>query len=122
MLDLGLAQPGEWAALWPVDPPRVPRDNPGVPLWLSFGNLARRQKQAFIDALRLHAAAGAAPHGPRVYEDEGQDHVGSARLCYADERIYTWLRSKRLADAPACRARLCARSSHANEWSHGATG
>jgi poly(3-hydroxybutyrate) depolymerase len=100
VFDLGLGMPGEWAALWAVDPTRVPGQDPGVPLWLSFGNLARRQKQAFIAALRLHPAAGAAPHGARIYEDEGQDHVGSARLAYADERIYAWLLSKQLADAP----------------------
>jgi predicted peptidase len=100
VFDLGLRQPGEWAALWAVDPTRVPQQDPGVPLWLSFGNLARRQKQAFIDTLRLHPAAGAAPHGARIYEDEGQDHVGSARLAYVDERIYRWLLSKQLADTP----------------------
>jgi predicted peptidase len=100
VLDLGLAQPGEWAALWPVDPTRVPREDPGVPTWLSFGNLARRQKQAFIGALRLHAAPGTAPHGSRVYEDEGQDHVGSARRAYADERIYRWLLTKQVSDPP----------------------
>ena len=101
VLDLGLRLPGTWAALWAVDPTRVPQEDPGVPTWLSFGNLARRQKQGFIDALRLHPAVGAAPHGARIHEDEGQDHVGSARLAYADERIYTWLLSRLLPDPPA---------------------
>jgi hypothetical protein len=27
----------------------------------------------------------------RVYDDEGDDHVGAARRAYADERIYSWL-------------------------------
>lgn len=98
--DVGLLLPGCWAALWAVDPTRVPVEDPGAPVWLSFGNLARRQKEAFIHALRLHRAGGAAPHGARIWEDEGEDHVGSARLAYADERIYAWLLSKRLPDAP----------------------
>lgn len=99
--DLGLLLPGRWAALWPVDPTRVPAEDPGAPVWLSFGNLARRQKQGFIDALRLHPAGGAAPHGTRIWEDEGQDHVGSARLAYGDERIYVWLLSRQLPETSA---------------------
>lgn len=99
--DVGLLLPGRWAALWSVDPTRVPVEDPGAPVWLSFGNLARRQKQAFIDALRLHPAGGAAPHGTRIWEDEGEDHVGSARRAYGDERIYRWLLSRELAEAPA---------------------
>lgn len=101
VFDLGLAQPDAWAALWPVDPTRVPREDPGAPVWLSFGSIARRLKEPFVTALRLHPAGGAAPHGSRIWEDEGQDHVGSARLAYGDERIYTWLLSKRLPDPPA---------------------
>ncbi|HET7462870.1 MAG TPA: hypothetical protein VFJ82_16570 [Longimicrobium sp.] len=99
--DVGLLLAGRWAALWAVDPTRVPVEDPGAPVWLSFGNLARRQKGAFIDALRLHPAGGAAPHGARIWEDEGEDHVGSARRAYADERIYRWLLSRQLPDAPA---------------------
>jgi dienelactone hydrolase len=99
--DLALLLPGEWAALWAVDPTRVPVEDPGAPVWLSFGNLARRAKEGYVHALRLHAAGGASPHGARIWEDEGQDHVGSARRAYADERIYTWLLSKQLPDTPA---------------------
>jgi len=99
VFDVALLQPGEWAALWSVDPTRVPREDPGVPLWLSIGGIARRITPTFVGALRLHRAAGAAPHGPRIWEDEGQDHVGSARMAYQDERIYAWLQSKALPDA-----------------------
>jgi predicted peptidase len=93
--DLAIARTGFWAALWPVDPTRVPREDPGSPIWLSLGEVARRRKDAFVRALDLEPV-GAAPVGNRLYLDEGQDHVGSATLAYGDERIYAWLLSKRL--------------------------
>lgn len=39
VFDLALAQPGLWAALWPVDPTRPPPRDPLRPVWLS---IARR--------------------------------------------------------------------------------
>jgi predicted peptidase len=87
VFDLALLQPGLWAALWPVDPTRVPAREIALPLWLSVGEVARYQKRAFIDALCLKENAT----GPRVYEDRGDDHVGAARRAYADPRIYSWL-------------------------------
>jgi len=100
VFDLAVEQPDEWAALWSVDPTRVPRQDPGRPVWLSIGGVARRLKATFVDALRLHPAAGEAPHGSRIVEDEGQDHVGSATHAYRDARIYAWLLGKSLPDAP----------------------
>jgi hypothetical protein len=93
VFDLALLQPDLWAALWAVDPTRVPRHDPGRPTWLSFGAIARRGKEAFIRALALQPAAGPSPQGDRLYLDEGAGHVGSAALAYADERIYRWLLS-----------------------------
>ena len=84
VFDLALAQPDVWAALWPVDPTRVPRKAPAQPLWLSAGAIARPQRQAFVRALKLGTHE-------RVWADEGEDHVGSARVAYGDERIYRWL-------------------------------
>jgi predicted peptidase len=84
VFDLALAQPDVWAALWPVDPTRVPRKPPAQPLWLSAGAIARPQRQAFARALKLGTHE-------RVWADDGEDHVGSARLAYGDERIYRWL-------------------------------
>jgi predicted peptidase len=95
VFDLALRQPGVWAALWPVDPTRVPSADPGRPIWLSFGEASRRRKVEFIRALRLRPAEENL-EGDRLYLDQGQDHVGSARLAYRDERIYRWLLSKRL--------------------------
>jgi predicted peptidase len=95
VFDLALEQPGLWSALWPVDPTRVPRQDPGRPVWLSVGEISRMQADAFVR--RLHLAPpvrGAA--GDRVYVDQGQDHVGTARLAYRDDRIYDWLLSRRL--------------------------
>jgi predicted peptidase len=94
VLDLALAQPKSWTALWPVDPTRVPPEDPGQPVWFSSGEISRRYAAAFIRRLRL----GTEPAGEsedRVYEDRGQDHVGTARLAYQDDRIYGWLLSKR---------------------------
>ncbi|MBW8905039.1 MAG: prolyl oligopeptidase family serine peptidase [Betaproteobacteria bacterium] len=87
VFDLALAQPDRWAALWSVDPTRVPQRAPKQPLWLSAGDVARAQHAPFVRALRLGAK------GERVWADDGEDHVGSARLAYGDERIYRWLLS-----------------------------
>lgn len=95
VFDLAAAQPDFWAALWPVDPTRVPETDPKRPIWLSFGEVARRGKERFIRALDLDPV-GTAPEGDRLYLDEGQDHVGSAARAYGDDRIYDWLLSKRL--------------------------
>jgi predicted peptidase len=87
VFDLALAQPDRWAALWSVDPTRVPQRAPEQPLWLSAGDAARAQRAPFVRALRLGAS------GERVWADQGEDHVGSARAAYGDERIYRWLLS-----------------------------
>jgi poly(3-hydroxybutyrate) depolymerase len=99
VLDLALLQPAMWAALWPVDPTRPPDRDPHRPVWLSIGAAARYRRDGFIRSLTLQPAANP-PHGHRLYLDEGQDHVGSARFAYADDRIYQWLLTHRLS-APA---------------------
>lgn len=95
VFDLALAQPDFWAALWPVDPTRVPRRDPGRPIWLSIGEVARLGAASFIYKLQLKDANGGTP-GDRVYLDEGENHVGSATLAYRDARIYDWLLARRL--------------------------
>lgn len=85
VFDLGLAQPELWAALWAVDPTRVPRQAPPQPLWLSAGEAARVQKREFVRALALGG------HDTRVWADDGEDHVGAARAAYGEDRIYRWL-------------------------------
>lgn len=92
VFDLALAQPGFWAALWPVDPTRVPADDPGLPVWMSSGEVSRRGEGRFIERLDLGSAVD--PPGDRVYLDQGMDHVGTATLAYQDERIYSWLLRK----------------------------
>lgn len=84
VFDLALMQPDFWAALWPVDPTRVPARDPALPIWLTFGEAARSRKPVFIRALRLGDEK-------RVYVDAGDDHVGAARRAYADATIYSWL-------------------------------
>jgi poly(3-hydroxybutyrate) depolymerase len=95
VFDLALAQPGSWAALWAVDPTRVPRGDPGRPVWLSIGAAARPRTPAFVRSLGLQPA-GPAPAADRIWLDEGEDHVGSATRAYRDERIYDWLLARRL--------------------------
>jgi hypothetical protein len=96
VFDLALAQPGVWAALWPVDPTRVPAADPGRPVWLSSGEVSRRYARAFMRRLHLEEPGGEEP-GDRVYVDDGEDHVGTDRLAYRDDRIYRWLLNRRLA-------------------------
>jgi len=98
VFDLASLQPETWAALWAVDPTRVPRRDPRRPIWLSVGEVARYGKRDFIEALRLERLADGTS-GDRLYLDEGADHVGSAALAYADARIYAWLLDRRLAPA-----------------------
>jgi len=87
VLNLATLQPDLWAALWAVDPTRVPKSPPSQPVWLSAGELARSQRHAFLKAL------GLGEDGGRVWADDGEDHVGSARAAYGDDRIYRWLLS-----------------------------
>jgi acetyl esterase/lipase len=90
VFDLALADRGAWSALWAVDPTRVPSADPRRPVWLSSGEVSRRRAGAFIGRLQLEPPDGDQPPD-RVYEDRGEDHVGTARLAYADDRIYRWL-------------------------------
>lgn len=95
VFDLGAAQPDLWAALWAVDPTRVPPEKLRRPVWVSFGEVSRPRKQSFMETLGLQAD----PAGERVGIDEGLDHAGTAAAAYADERIYDWLRAKSLHPA-----------------------
>ena len=51
VFDLAIRRPGRWAALWAVDPTRVPPDDPGLPVWLSIGAAARPLTPAFASTL-----------------------------------------------------------------------
>lgn len=92
VFDIANRQRNRWAALWAVDPTHVPNEDPACPVWLSSGEVSRRQGRTFIERLKLERLQNGIP-GLRVYDDEGQDHVGTATLAYRDERIYRWLLS-----------------------------
>jgi predicted peptidase len=94
VFDLALAQPDLWAALWPVDPTRVPTKQVAMPIWLSLGEISRYQARGFIQRLALESA-DIATTSDRVWFDDGEDHVGTATRAYRDERVYEWLLSKR---------------------------
>jgi poly(3-hydroxybutyrate) depolymerase len=89
VFDIAAAAGMHWAALWAVDPTRAPRDRLTAPVWLSVGEVSRAGLPRFVGALQLERIARGNP-GPRVYVDEGDDHVGAARA-YGDDRIYKWL-------------------------------
>lgn len=96
VFDLGHRQAGFWAALWAVDPTRLPDPDLQPPLWLSLGSSARPKAAAAIARLGSVEVAieddGLPPScGSRVHVDQGEDHVGCARRAYADARIYRWL-------------------------------
>ncbi len=56
VFDLAAAKPEAWAALWSVDPSRVPRGKTAQPLWLC--------------------------------RDQGEGHMRTAELAYADPVVY----------------------------------
>jgi predicted peptidase len=90
VFDIALLQPSVWAALWSVEPTRAPERDPGLPVWLSSGELTRLRQSGFTNTLRLQRA-GTEPFGDRICTDEGLDHVATATQAYQDERIYRWL-------------------------------
>lgn len=94
VFDLALADAEPWAALWPVDPTRVPEADPGLPVWLSSGAVSRLGERAFVRRLGLAPPDEGEP-ADRVYVDEGDDHVGTATRAYRDPRIYAWLLARR---------------------------
>lgn len=94
VFDLAIAEPELWAALWPVDPTRLPLGPIDKPIWLSLGEASRRKTRAFVHALALEPPDPAG-NGDRVWSDEGEDHAGTAAAAYRDTRIYEWLLSKR---------------------------
>jgi len=95
VFDLAIAQPSRWAALWAVDPTRVPVGAIARPTWLSIGEAARAATRLFAHRLGL-ADVERGASGDRLFLDQGADHVGSATLAYADARIYGWLLGHRL--------------------------
>ena len=98
VFDLGATQSDLWAALWAVDPTRVPAKSLKRPVWLSFGEISRPRKDLSVSALDLYPY-GDDPRGDRIWLDEGLDHVGSATSAYGDERVYDWLLGKTLRAA-----------------------
>jgi hypothetical protein len=94
VLDLALQHRDFWAALWPVDPARVPAARSSLPLLLSLGQYSRGgQWERFIRECALQDLALNA-QGYSVLVDCGFDHVGAATRAYRDDRAYDWLLGK----------------------------
>ncbi|KAL0237787.1 hypothetical protein GEMRC1_012261 [Eukaryota sp. GEM-RC1] len=90
VFDISLRFPNFFAAIWPVDPTRVPHSDPEVPIWLSSGEISRCKESAFIAKLKFikfHEKVT----GERILVDYNQNHVDTATRAYADDRIYSWL-------------------------------
>ena len=95
VFDIALSTPGFWAALWPVDPTKVPSASPKVPIWFSMGERSRGSKDLFIE--RLHLAPATDDEGADyVYLDTNEDHVRTAITAYETDKIYKWLQLKHL--------------------------
>jgi poly(3-hydroxybutyrate) depolymerase len=92
VFDIALLAPSMWAALWSVDPTRVPASDPGLPVWLSAGAASRWNNAHFVERLRLKPLLDDADD--RVFVDEGLDHVGTATSAYKNDQVYRWLLSK----------------------------
>jgi predicted esterase len=101
VFDLALDNPRLWAALWAVDPTRVPPADPDLPVWLSAGEASRSVGSEFIERLQLQPPGPEVEAEDRIVVDEGLGHVGTATSAYRDERIYRWLLAKRAEDVPA---------------------
>lgn len=90
VFDIALHAPALWAALWPVDPTRVPPSDPGLPVWFSSGQASRHNGRRFMESLQLKDLK-VSGESDWVYLDEGLDHVGTATSAYRSDRIYRWL-------------------------------
>ena len=88
VLDLALAQPDFWAALWAVDLTRLSAP-PERPIWLCLRQ-GHPLANDFIAGLKL-SFAQTDPQGNRLYTVSGRDHVDAATSAYRDSRIYDWL-------------------------------
>lgn len=94
VFDIALHDSSLWAALWSVDPTRVPQSDPCLPVWLSSGEASRPNRSRLIERLRLRLPGNGADD--RVYYDEGLDHVGTATSAFKSDRVYNWLLSKQI--------------------------
>ena len=93
VFDLALRQPEVWKALWSVDPTRPPDPAMHQATWLSVGDRVRRKEAEFFANLRSQPASETSD-GDRVHLDQGQDHIESSHMAFADRRIYEWLLSR----------------------------
>jgi len=97
VLDFGLTQADDWAALWAVDPTRsVPPDRPKRPLFLSLGEYTRGPNWREYIRKNNFADVSSNPDGDRIIIDEGSNHVEAATRAFAADRVYDWLLKKHL--------------------------
>jgi hypothetical protein len=87
VFDLAALQPARWAALWAVDPTRVPPKSLLQPACVCFGDVARTRKGAFVKALGLEPGLD----GARACRDGGENHVGASASAFRDAQLYEWL-------------------------------
>jgi predicted peptidase len=97
VFDLAIAQRDLWAAAWAVDPTRPPRGDLPCPLWLSLGEASRARGDDFVRAIKglqeVRPEEGI-PEADFVREDRGENHTGTARIAYREDRVYEWMLRK----------------------------
>ena len=92
VLKLGVSEPNDWAALWPVDPTIPPVESIDRPIWVSAGQRARGNKETFRKVWKVQdRVPNVDPPSERVYEDRDLCHVRTATAAYAVDGIYCWL-------------------------------
>ena len=97
VFDIAIAEPKLWAALWSVDPTRPPNSNLPCPLWISLGEASRNKRPDFmrvIKQLREIRAGESVPDGDFLCEDRSENHTGTAKVAFEEDRIYDWLLSR----------------------------
>lgn len=89
VFDLAFVQPDFWAALWPVDPPRVPEAKPCCPIWL----FTRAPDKLNLQKVKTGEPI---PKSDFLYTHSTKDHSGTSALAYGYDLVYEWLKGKHL--------------------------
>jgi predicted peptidase len=90
VFEIALAQSSFWAALWPVDPTRVPKEKPKCPVWL----FSRSKNDLGFQKVKEDEPKTL--NGDFLYTHSDKDHVGTATFAYSQNEAYDWLRKKYL--------------------------
>ena len=89
VFDIASAQSDFWAALWPVDPTRIPKNRPTRPVWM----FSRKPNELNFQEVKIEDQN--IPNGDYLYTHSDETHVGTATLAYfCNSNTYYWLLKK----------------------------